>query len=127
MAEVNLQRLQEVFEHLKESMGAGLLSADIFDKQNLVSLIGFNSNPVACALFGKIYYFINEAAQEAGFPPMNRYYLIDLKGDKAVVVVDLHENYLLGMLIDLTKVQIGVLLSVVIPRIIKDFNERVVS
>jgi len=127
MAELNVSKLQEVFETFKQDMGAGLLASDIFDKENLIPLIGYNSNPVACALFGKIYHFIHEAAKEAGFPPMHRYFLIDLKDNKAVIVVDLHERYLLGMLADLTKVQIGIVLNVVIPKVIREFNSKVFS
>ncbi len=127
MAELNVKKLQEVFETFKQDMGAGLLASDIFDKENLVPLIGYNSNPVACALFGKIYHFIHEAAKEAGFPPMHRYFLIDLKDHKAVIVVDLHEKYLLGMLVDLAKVQIGIVLNVVIPKVIREFNSKVFS
>ncbi len=126
MADINVQGLQEVFERFKEDMGPGLLASDIFDKGNLVPLIGHNSNPVACALFGKIYHFIHEAAREAGFPPMHRYFLIDMQDNKAVIVVDLHRDYLLGMLVDFTKVQIGIVINVVIPKIIREFNEKVV-
>ena len=127
MADLNVQKLREVFENFKEEMGKGLVAADIFDKENLVPLIGYNSNPVACALFGKIYHFIHEAAREAGFPPMHRYYLIDMKDNKAVIVVDLHDDYLLGMLADFSKIQIGIVLNVVIPKIIREFSEKVVS
>ncbi|NPB04223.1 MAG: hypothetical protein GXO39_07415 [Thermotogae bacterium] len=127
MRELNVAKLQEVFENFKTMMEGGLIAADIFDKRNLVPLIGYNSNPVACALFGKIYHFINEAARDAGFPPMNRYYLIDMQDNKAVVVVDLHEDYLLGMLVDFDRIQIGIVLNVVIPKVIREFNEKVFS
>ncbi|MCK4836832.1 MAG: response regulator [Candidatus Aminicenantes bacterium] len=119
---MNVKKLNEAIEVLKENMGEGLLATDIFDTADGQSIIGWNSNPQACALFNRITNYMNEALDGAGFPALGRYYIMDLAGGKMVVVIALGE-YQWGMLVDRAKVQLGLLLNIVMPKIIDGFEQ----
>jgi response regulator of citrate/malate metabolism len=128
---VNLE-LDEIQENKKEgnmnvkklnqAIEKGLLATDIFETADGQSIIGWNSNPQACALFNRITNYMTEALDGAGFPALGRYYIIDLAGGKMVIVIALGE-FQWGILVDRAKIQLGLLLNVVMPKIIDSFEQ----
>ena len=67
-----------------------------------------------------------EALDGAGFPSLGRYYILDLAGDNMVIVIALGD-FQWGMLIDRTKVQLGLLLNVIMPKMITAFEQAMVD
>ena len=123
---MNVKKLNQAIEIQKENMGDGLLATDIFGSSDGQSIIGWNSNPQACALFNRITKYMYEALDGAGFPNLNRYYIMDLTDDKMVIVLTLGD-YEWGMLIDRTKIQMGLLLNVAVPKMIVAFEDAMTS
>lgn len=119
---MNVEKLNECIEIPKSQLGDGLLATDIFGAADGQSVAGFNPQPAASALFNKLSDFMIEALDEAGFPPMGRYYTLSLDGDKMVIVM-LFGDYRWGMLIDGKKAQLGLLLNVVMPKMVKALEE----
>jgi hypothetical protein len=108
-------------------MGDGVLASDIYstsDGQPLVSFDNNNPQPVADALFNKITQMIDHDLNEAGFPPLGRYYLMELVDGKMALLIYMGD-YQWGMLVDSTKTQLGLLLNVVLPKIIDAFEEAI--
>ena len=120
--EMNVEKLNECIEIPKSQLGDGLLATDIFGAADGQSIAGFNPQPAASALFNKLSDFMIEALDSAGFPPMGRYYTLSLEGNKMVIVI-LFGEYRWGMLIDGEKAQLGLLLNVVMPKMIKALEE----
>lgn len=123
---MNVKKLNQAIEVQKENMGEGLLATDIYGSEDGQSLVGWNSNPQACALFNRITNYMKEAIDGAGFPPLNRYYILDLADDKLVIVIILGD-FQWGMLVDRTKIQLGLLLNVAMPKMIVAFEEAMAS
>jgi CheY-like chemotaxis protein len=123
---MNVKKLNQAIEVLKDDLGEGLLSTDIYGADDGQSLAGWNSNPQACALFNQITGHMTDALDGAGFPTLGRYYILDLVDDKMVVVITMGE-YEWGLLVDRPKAQLGLLLNVVIPKIIDAFEEAIAS
>lgn len=121
---MNVKKLNQAVEVLKDDMGAGLLATDIYGTADGQSVAGWNSNPQACALFNQITGDMTSALEGAGFPTLGRYYILDLVDDKMVVVITMGD-YQWGLLVDRTKAQLGLLLNVVVPKIIDAFEEAI--
>ncbi|HDP94232.1 MAG TPA: response regulator [Candidatus Aminicenantes bacterium] len=121
---MNVRLLEKAVDVLKEDMGEGLLATDIFGAHDGQSLAGWNSNPKACALMGEITLSNNKALKGAGFPPLGRYFILDLVDDKMVVVITMGD-FLWGMLVDTNKAKLGLLLNIAIPKAIDTFEEAI--
>ncbi|MBN2346054.1 MAG: response regulator [Candidatus Aminicenantes bacterium] len=123
---MNVQKLKQSIETLKENLGGGLLATDIFGSADMQSIAGFNSNPAACALFGQIILSTNRALKESGFPILGRYCLFDLVDGKMVVLIPMGD-YIWGMLIDGKQAQLGLLLNIALPKAIAAFEDAITS
>ncbi len=121
---MDVQKLNEAIEIEKRDLGEGLLATDIFSSSDGQSVAGYNTNPQACALFNKITGDLSDSLVGSGFPGLGRYYILDLVDGKMVVVIPLGD-YQWGMLIDTKKVQLGLLLNVVMPKMINAFEEAI--
>jgi len=119
---MDIPKLNKAIDTLRENLGGALLASDIFGSDDAQSVAGWNSNPVACALFSQFTNMINKDLQEAGFPEIGRYYLLDLVDKKMVVVIPMGD-YQWGMLIDGAKAQLGLVLNLAIPKAINAFEE----
>ncbi len=120
---MNVKKLNEAIEVLKEDLGNALLACDIWLTGTGQSIAGYNSNPQATALFERVTEFMTKALKGAGFPGLKDYYLLDLEGDNVVVVMQLKNNYQWGMLVDGKKVQLGLLLNIALPNARRAFEE----
>ncbi len=123
---MNVQKLKDTIEMIKEDFGPGLLATDIYSSAGGQSIVGYNTNPQACALFNKVTGDLNSALKESKFPELGNYYMLDLVDEKMVVVVTL-ADYQWGMLLDKTQISLGLLLNVNLPKAIDGFEEAIVG
>jgi len=100
-----------------------LLACDIWITGTGQSIAGYNSNPQATALFERVTEFMTKALKGAGFPGLKKYYMLDLENNATVLVMQFEENYQWGMLVDSSRVQLGLLLNIAIPNARKAFLE----
>lgn len=121
---MNVAKLKESINALRENLGEGLVSTDIYSSQDGQSVAGWNSNPKACALFNNTTNNLNKSLAGSGFPTLGRYYLLNLIENKTVVVIPLGQ-YQWGMLIDNSKTQMGLLINVALPQAIDLFEEAI--
>ena len=121
---ISVEKANAAVNKLRESLGAGLVATDVWNIDDGMPIAGFNSQPVATALFNRITDMISETLSESGFPSLNKYYLLDLEGDKIVVVLPLGK-YRAGMLVDKKKAQLGVVVSVALPKFVAGLEEAI--
>jgi hypothetical protein len=119
---MNVKLLGKVVEVLKEDLGDGLVAADVFTTADGQSLSGYNSNPKACALFNEITKYLHKSLKGSGFPGLGGYYMVHLENNMAVVVIS-HGEVQNGMLVDLSKTTMGLLLNVALPKAIATVEE----
>ncbi len=119
---INLERLNKVIEDLKDDLGTALITAGIWNPKDGISIISHNPNPKAAALANEITRNINATLQKAGFPPIDDYYLIKVKNDMIIVIVNAQE-LMLGIVVDTKKTSMGVLTSVAIPKALEGLIE----
>ncbi len=58
---------------------------------------------------------------DANFPSLGRYYMIEL-ADKKLVCIMLYQKHQWGSLIDLEKTNLGMLISVALPKALEDLR-----
>jgi hypothetical protein len=117
MLDIDVAALDEIVADAKKILKEGLVATDIWDRETGLSLAGHNPQPGAVALFNQLTGEMSETLSGSGFPGLNRYYLLDLEGDNTVVVQKHGDDLMSGMLLDATKVNLGILVSVVIPKV----------
>jgi hypothetical protein len=112
---VNVKLIGEAVQGLARDLGDGLVACDVWSVADGVSLGGQNSQPAATAVFNRITDLIAGALKDSRFPMLNRYYMLDLSDGKMVVVMPIGDLRA-GMLVDTSKTQLGIILSVAVPR-----------
>lgn len=115
---IDLDTLNAALAELQTTLKDGLLVCDIWDRSSGLTLTGYNSNPAAVALLTEIINDLNGHLTSSGFPLLNRYFFADLADNKAVMVIPHGTDLLQGILVDTTKTNIGILLSVAVPKML---------
>lgn len=119
---MNIKKLNNSVEMLKEYLGPALVACDIWMTGTGQSIAGYNTQPKATALFEQVTDFLKKALSNSGFPPLDKYYLMDC-GDDSTIIVLQFQKYQWAMLINKSKVQLGLLLNVIIPNVSEEFIE----
>ncbi len=115
MMNIDLDRLNQCVDAMKSLLKDGLLAVDIWNLHDGLSLAGYNSQPAAVGLFTQLTGELVSTLRDSGFPGLSRYYLLDMEGDHTAMIIR-HGELLQGMLLNNKKVNLGVLLSVALPR-----------
>jgi hypothetical protein len=119
---MDLQKMNKALHNVERELGNALISTDVWNIADAESLAGYNSQPIACALFNQITGYINEALETGKYPKLDKYYILDLQDDKMVLVIPFAE-FVWEMLIDTKKARLGILLNTTIPDIIRFFEQ----
>lgn len=117
MLDIDITALEKAVEEAKSVLRDGLSATDIWDRETGLSLAGHNPQPEAVALFNQLTNEMSTTLSGSGFPALNRYYLLDLDGGNTVVVQRHRDDLMSGMLLDASKVNLGILVSVVMPKL----------
>jgi hypothetical protein len=115
---IDTKLLDLAVQDLRNVLRDGLIATDIWDRTDGLSLAGHNQQPVAAALFTRITTELESSLTDSNFPPLARYYLLDMAGNHTAAVIN-HGSLLQGMLIDNKRANLGILISVAIPRMIE--------
>ena len=119
---MDVQKLNNAIDLLKGDLGDALLATDIFGAGDGQSIAGHNPQPKASALFCQVSGYLTKSLDQAGFPRLDKFFLLDLKDGKMVVCI-LLGDFIWAMLVDKSKAQLGLLLNVIMPKIIEAFEE----
>jgi hypothetical protein len=115
---IDTKLLDLAVQDLRNVLRDGLVATDIWDRADGLTLAGFNQQPVAVALFTRITSELESSLADSNFPPLARYYLLDMEGSHTVAVIN-HGSLLQGVLVDDKRANLGILISVAIPRMIE--------
>jgi len=122
---MNVKKLKAAVEILKEDLDGALLACDIWGTGTGTAIAGYNQNPQATALFEKVTDYMTKALKGAGFPGLDKYYLLEMENNAMVVVLQFKEGFQWGILVDSTKVNLGLLLSIAVPNARKALIEAI--
>jgi hypothetical protein len=119
---MNIKKMKEAVDKLKEDLGDGILSTDIYSSADGQSIYGINSQPKACALFNQVTNFLTKSLKGSNFPLLGRYYIVDLADSKMFLVIPM-DGYQWGLFVDTKKIATGLLLNVILPEIVDKFED----
>jgi len=115
---VRIGELWRIGGSVREAVGDSLLHMDIFLTADGRSLVGWNSQPLACSAFAVVTRSIIHALETSGFPALGDYYLIDLAGGQLAAVLVCSELQI-GLLLKRERLQMGLLTRIVLPEAAK--------
>jgi len=119
---LDLKKINRAVDNVVRELGNALISSDVWKMDDGESIAGYNSQPMASVLFNQITGYINEALEQSEYPKLDKYYILQLKDGKMVLVIPFGE-FLWEMLIDTKKARLGILLNSTIPGIIRTFEK----
>lgn len=114
--DINIEKLEETVTSTKRLLKDGLLSTDVWNTETGLSLASHNGQPEASALFNMLTREIQQTLTDSGFPGLNRYYILDLDEDNMAVIQSHGFEMMSGMLLNSKEVNLGIVVSVAIPR-----------
>ena len=118
---MNVQKLNQCVENLKKDLGEGLLATSIVSMTDGLAIASFNSSAKAATIFSEITDNINKGLAKGPYPPLGKYYILDLCDNRMLIFMPLGD-YQWGVAIDSTKVKLGLVLNIVLPEMINNFE-----
>ena len=116
--DINIEKLEAAITELKSILKDSLLITSIWDFSTGLALAELSPQPAAVALFTEVTRSLAATLSDSGFPQLNRYYLIELADDHLAMVVRHGDDMLQGIVMSAKKVNLGVLISVALPKMI---------
>lgn len=119
---IDVERLQKLVTELHESL-PGLLATDIWVAETGESLAAYNGQPAALEVTNRLTDTLIESLRASGFPPINRYFLLDLTGDTTSMVILHGDDLRQGILLDTRFTNLGTMLAIGLPKALRGVDE----
>ena len=116
MLDIDIDALDAHIEEMKAIRKEGLLGLSLWSTETGLSMAGYNTPDEATALFNQLSGEIHGTLSGAGFPGLRRYYMLALEDNRSVVVLKHGADLLECLVLDSTKTNLGILLSVAVPK-----------
>ncbi len=120
---MELAKLNAIVDKAKSELGAALISCAVLGDDGQV-LVGHKPNHAVGAMLSEITGAIKKSLATSDFPSLNKYYLIDMKDNTSIMVMN-SGSFEYAMALDMTKLQMGLLMSVVGPQLFEMFQDAV--
>lgn len=117
--------LKNIFAALKRDLGDGFVAADLWtaaDGTPLVENHEYNRDPKAIVLLDEATKLLYERLKESEYPGLGNYYLLNLENNYLAVVLTINK-FRQFVLVDLSRIPMGVVMSVAIPKLINNLAE----
>lgn len=113
-------KLIKAMELFKNEFNHGLISSDIIYVNDAKSLAGWNSDKNSSRLFTEIVQMMNNHLDNRLFN-WGDYLVMDLADNKIVLII-LMNKFIWSILVDGAKIQLGTLLSILLPKAVQEFK-----
>jgi hypothetical protein len=119
---IQVGKLKQIIEELKDDLGGGFIATDIWASADAQSLVGYNSQPKAVALFNEVTRMLDKTLKGSDFPGLGNYYMVHLDNDHLIVILSTGA-YQQSILVDLSQTTMGILMNVALPKLIDGLLE----
>jgi len=117
-------KLNGCMEQLKKDMGDALIGAGIISMDTGRIVASYHSSPLSFDTFHELTGYIQKSCDGDFVEALGRYYILDLSNDQTIASV-LFGGYQCAILFDNGKVALGLFLGVIIPKIIRVFEDAI--
>ncbi len=121
------QSLNIAIKKLKDNLGDALLSSSIWSKEDCFSLASYNSTEDFVPLLGNNIKNLEQVLTEIGLPTFGNYQFIELDMDTFLLIINFEGEYFWGNIIDKSKVTIGLLFHIIIPKAVNYLGEAIIN
>ena len=121
-----VEAFENIINELKSDLGEGFVATDIWHSKDAQSLAGYNSQPKAVALFNEVTRILDKILKGSKYPGLGEYYLVKLENNYIVIIVIAGE-FQQVLVVDLSKVTMGLIMSVVVPKLQEQLNQIAVK
>jgi len=120
--------LEKAITELKQDLGEGLVSCDVWTADDGFSIAGYNSLPKAVAFFNQVSDNLVTSLEnsEAEIPSLGEYFYVKLTDDKGVIVV-LLDTYRISILFNQSKLQLGFMFNILLPKFLEKLESILIS
>lgn len=108
---VDQAALNKVVEYIRSEWGQSLLATDIWSIAGKTSLASYNGQPAAVATFDALTDGLVKSLADSKFPPLGKYYMIDLAPNFLVIMVPM-KQYRWGMMLSTETLKMGMVFMV---------------
>ncbi len=122
---MNVKKLKGTIDLFRDALGDALISSDIWDRKDGLSVASYNTNDRFSALFARIIRNTETALAEIDFPSFGEYQLLDLDDDLILLIINSEEGYFWGSLINKEKLSLGALIYINIPKAKASLKEAI--
>lgn len=119
---INVERLQKLIGDMREAL-PGLMVIDFWIAETGESIAAHNAQPGASGLLNRLTNDLNQAFSSSGIPTINRYFLLDLQGDAASMVILHGDDLRQGLGLDTRYTNIGTMLALGLPMALRGVEE----
>ncbi len=112
---------QGFFEKFKEDLNNSIINAELISLPENASVLQYNIDKGAYRHFLSLTSLINKELSKSLDTHLGDYYLIDC-GKFIIIIISPINNYLLGMTIDISKIQLGLFLNIILPKITNEIK-----
>jgi len=123
---MNIKKLNNCLAILKEDLGDGLVASTILSLKDAQPLVSVGTTKAgAASMTSEITNAIKKALAQ-GYPPLRRFYYMDLEGDVGVIIMPCGD-YQWAVAVNTEKAKLGLVLNVVLPKILAAFEDAIAS
>jgi hypothetical protein len=119
---INVERLQKLIGDMREAL-PGLIVTDFWIAETGESIAAHNLQPGASMLLNKLTNDLIDALTSSGIPSLNRYFLLELQGDGASMVILHGDDLRQGVGLDTRYTNIGTMLALGLPMALRGVEE----
>jgi len=143
---LTLERVKKCIDGLKEELGEGFLFTDIWNARDNKSVVfhqEYGMQPKHIKMFSGITGKLKHNLRQSDYPGLGDYYLVNLEEDHLALVLNygftksgkmilisesnpesnpILDEYQQFILIDLSKTSMGIIMSVIIPNVLKSLE-----
>jgi YesN/AraC family two-component response regulator len=113
-----------LFEKLKDDLNDAIITAELISLTNSSSVFRYKTDKESYKIFTNLTSLIKKELSKHGKTKLGKYYLINGANNKIIILVPL-DNYLLGMTVDIAKIQLGLFLNILLPKIIEEIIKNI--
>ena len=122
MMNIDIATLERAIGRARATLKEGFLATDIWDVNTGLSLAGVDQRPTAVALMNDILNDLQQTLFAAEWPGIGRFVTIELQDDLMILMIRYGDQLRQGMLVDLSKTSLGLVLNVAVPRLVEDIE-----
>ncbi|KQC12482.1 MAG: hypothetical protein APR63_10955 [Desulfuromonas sp. SDB] len=118
-------KIIKAMELFKNEFTPGVINSDIIYVNDAKSLASWNSNDKSSGLFTEIVQMMNEYLHKRLFN-WGDYIVMDLADNKIALII-LMNRFIWSILVDGSRIQLGTLLSIILPKAVQKFKQAFIE